>query len=110
MAYEIFQSEKTGEYHFRLKAKNGEIILASEGYLAKAAAENGIASVVKNAQDEDKFERREAKNGQYYFVLKAGNGQVIGVSEMYKSGSGMEKGIKSVMKNAKEKTKALALK
>lgn len=46
--FEIF-SDKAGEFRFRLKAKNGEIILASEGYTVKASAKNGIASVVKNA-------------------------------------------------------------
>jgi uncharacterized protein YegP (UPF0339 family) len=30
--YELFQSEKTGKYHFRLKAQNGEIIMQSQGY------------------------------------------------------------------------------
>ena len=47
MAFELFQSEKTGRYYFRLKAKNGEIILASEAYNQKAGAQNGIASVIK---------------------------------------------------------------
>ena len=69
MAYEIFQSEKTQKYHFRLKAGNGEIILASEAYNEKAGAVNGIASVTKNASDDGKFERKVAKDGQHYFVL-----------------------------------------
>ena len=107
MSYELFQSEKTERYYFRLKAGNGEIILASEAYNQKAGAENGIASVSKNAADESKFERRKAKDGQDYFVLKAGNGEIIGKSEMYKSAAGMENGIKSVMKNAKGATKDL---
>jgi uncharacterized protein YegP (UPF0339 family) len=53
------------------------------------------------------FDRRKAKDGQDYFVLKAGNGEIIGKSEMYKSAAGMENGIKSVMKNAKGATKDL---
>ena len=43
--------DKAGEYRFRLKATNGQIIATSEGYKAKASCENGIASVRKNAQD-----------------------------------------------------------
>lgn len=43
--------DKAGEYRFRLKAKNGEVIASSEGYKAKASCENGIASVKKNAPD-----------------------------------------------------------
>ena len=43
--------DKAGEYRFRLKAKNGEPILASEGYTSKDGCKNGIASVRKNAVD-----------------------------------------------------------
>ena len=48
--FEIYL-DKAGEFRFRLKATNGEIILASEGYVAKAGCKNGIESVVKNAPD-----------------------------------------------------------
>ncbi len=44
-------TDKAGEFRFRLKAKNGEIIATSEGYKAKASCENGIASVKKNAEE-----------------------------------------------------------
>ena len=43
--------DKAGEYRFRLKARNGEIIATSEGYKAKAGCLNGIESVRKNAPD-----------------------------------------------------------
>jgi hypothetical protein len=43
--------DKAGEFRFRLKARNGEIILASEGYSQKAGCKNGIESVRKNAVD-----------------------------------------------------------
>ena len=46
--FEIFL-DKAGEYRFRLKARNGEVIASSDGYTAKASCENGIASVRKNA-------------------------------------------------------------
>lgn len=48
--FEIYL-DKAGEYRFRLKATNGEIILSSEGYKAKKSCENGIESVRKNAAD-----------------------------------------------------------
>ncbi len=97
--YKLFQSEKSQEFYFNLKAGNHETILSSEGYKDVDGARNGIASVQENSQDESKFEARESSNGKLYFVLKAGNGQEIGRSEMYESGSGMENGIESVMKN-----------
>lgn len=99
--FEIFQSSKNNEYYFRLKAAgNWEIILDSEGYTTKSSCLNGIESVKENAQLEERFERLVAKNGEHYFNLKAGNGQVIGTSEMYTRRQGMENGIHSVMKNA----------
>ena len=49
--FEIY-NDKAGEFRFRLKARNGEIILASEGYKTKASCENGIESVRKNAPAE----------------------------------------------------------
>ena len=48
--FEMYQ-DKSGEYRFRLKARNGEIIGVSEGYTAKPSCENGIASVQKNAPE-----------------------------------------------------------
>ena len=89
-----------GKFHFNLKAGNGQIILSSEMYDTKAAAEGGIASVVKNATEEDRFERRKAANGSPFFVLKAGNGEVVGRSEMYTTDAAMETGIESVKTNA----------
>ncbi|CAN5370189.1 YegP family protein [soil metagenome] len=91
---------KNGKYHFNLLAGNGQIILSSEMYESKSAAENGIASVSKNAGDDGRYDRLTSKGGDPYFTLKAGNGQVIGQSEMYKSVASMENGIESVKKNA----------
>ena len=42
-------TDKAGEFRFRLKATNGQVIAVSEGYTAKASCENGIESVKKNA-------------------------------------------------------------
>ena len=44
--FEIYK-DKADEFRFRLKASNGQTILASEGYEAKAGCTNGIASVKK---------------------------------------------------------------
>lgn len=42
--FEIFKGNN-GRYFFHLKAENGEIIAASQGYLSKQGAEDGVASV-----------------------------------------------------------------
>ncbi len=87
------------QFMFNLKAANGEVILTSETYSQKRSAEQGIASVKANASDDSRFERKTAKDGSPYFVLKAANGEIIGKSEMYSSVAAMEKGIASVVKN-----------
>ena len=46
--FEVY-ADKKGEFRFRLKAKNGETVLASEGYKAKPSCLKGIASVKKNS-------------------------------------------------------------
>lgn len=94
------KTAKDGQYMFNLKAGNGQVILTSELYKTKAAAENGIESVRKNAPDDGRYERTENKNGEPYFKLKAGNGQEIGRSEYYSSVAAMENGIASVKTNA----------
>jgi uncharacterized protein len=96
----VIKTGKDGQYYFNLHAGNGEVILASEGYTNEAACQNGISSVQKNAQAESRFDKQSAKNGKFYFRLKAANSQVIGKSEMYETEKSRDSGIASVMKNA----------
>ena len=101
--FELKQS-KDGQYMFNLKAGNGQVILSSELYKTKAAAENGIESVKTNAAIAARFERTKNKNDEPYFKLKASNGQEIGRSEYYSSEAAMENGIQSVQNNAPDAT------
>ncbi|WP_343671032.1 YegP family protein [Chitinophaga sp.] len=96
----VITQSSNGEFRFKLNAGNGEPILASEGYNAKAGCTNGIESVRTNSQHDERFEKKTAANGKHYFNLKATNGQVIGTSEMYESTSGRDNGIASVKNNA----------
>ncbi len=91
---------RTGKFRFNLKASNGQIILTSEAYESRSAATKGITSVKKNAGNDKRFERKTAKDGSPYFVMKAANGEPIGKSEMYKTTRSMESGIASVAKHA----------
>jgi hypothetical protein len=88
-----------GQFYFNLKAGNGQIILTSELYTSRSAANNGIASVRTNCSFNERFHRHTSKAGQPCFVLKARNGQIIGTSQMYASSSSCEKGIASVKAN-----------
>ena len=93
---------RTGKFRFNLKASNGQVILTSEAYETRGAATKGITSVKKNAGNDKRFERKTAKDGSAYFVMKAANGEPIGKSEMYKTTRSMENGIASVGRNAPE--------
>lgn len=88
------------DFMFNLKAGNGEVILTSQGYESKQGCETGIASVKVNAPFDNSYDKKEAVNSDYYFNLKASNGQVIGTSEMYASTAGRDNGIASVKTNA----------
>lgn len=46
--FELYK-DSSGQYRFRLKAGNGEVIATSESYVSKASAQNGIESVKSNA-------------------------------------------------------------
>ncbi len=54
--FEVYE-DKGGEFRFRLKATNGQVIATSEGYKAKASCLNGIESVKKNAVDAEIVEQ-----------------------------------------------------
>jgi uncharacterized protein len=87
---------KNGETFFNLKSAEGHTILRSEMYTTRAACNNGIESVRKNCQADQRYERKVSSNNKHYFNLKATNGQIIGTSEMFDSPDGMENGINSV--------------
>jgi uncharacterized protein YegP (UPF0339 family) len=53
--FELY-TDKSGEYRFRLKAGNGEVIATSEGYSSKSAALGGIESVRRSASDAEVVE------------------------------------------------------
>ena len=97
--YEL-KKTKNDKFVFNLLAANGQIVLTSEMYESKASALNGIESVRKNGPDDARYARLSAKDGSPYFTLKAGNGQVIGQSQMYSGAKARDGGIASVQSNA----------
>ena len=96
--FEIYK-DKGGKHRFRLKAGNGEIILASQGYASKAGCRNGVSSVQNHCKDAACFQTKKTKAG-HRFNLVAVNGRVVGTSETYKSEAACANGIKSVRTNA----------
>jgi uncharacterized protein YegP (UPF0339 family) len=74
---------KDGRYYFSLYAKNGEIVLQSQGYSSEAAALNGTFSVADNGVKASAWSLQNATGGGWYLNLVATNGQVIATSEVY---------------------------
>jgi uncharacterized protein YegP (UPF0339 family) len=86
-----------GQYYFNLRAKNGEIVLQSEGYASKQMAVKGIASVRANGASDSMFSVFGAADGTFAFHLQATNGQVIGSSEIYFSKSNADRTVKEII-------------
>ncbi|EAR16291.1 MULTISPECIES: YegP family protein [Robiginitalea] len=98
--FEITQ-DKSGKFRFKLKARNGQIILSSQAYTTKSAAEKGIESVKINSNNISRIIRKRSNDGKFYFNLKAANGQIIGTSPLYNSKTGREGSIHT-LKESKE--------
>lgn len=89
------------QYYYTLVSANNETILKGESYISKQNCINGITSVKLNSPFDSRYERKTTWNGtQYYFILKAANGEPIGVSEMYNSTAARENGISAVKRDA----------
>lgn len=93
--FEIYK-DNAGEFRFRLKAGNGQNLLASEGYKAHKSCVAGVESVKNNAPTAARFEKLETKAGKHAFNLKAANHQVIGVSQAYATAAARDAGISAV--------------
>ena len=94
--FQLFPS--SGQFWFRLRAANGEIVLSSEGYTAKASCQTGIASVKANCQPA-RFESFFSA-GQYGFNHIAANGEIIGRSEKYTTAQARDHGLSVILTEA----------
>ena len=92
--YTVFLG-RNSQYYFNLKSGNGQIILSSEGYTTKQSCLTGIDSVKANSPNDDRYDRLDSRNNQYYFNLKSSNGQIIGTSELYTTTSSRNQGIET---------------
>ncbi len=115
--------DTAGRFRFHLKANNGQIIAVSQAYGTKESALKGIASIKKNAPiakitdfttgetmvesahragivQDPVFEVQCNAPDRFRFHLKAANGEIIAVSQSYKTKESAENGIASVKKNA----------
>ncbi|MNR32160.1 hypothetical protein D3C85_1497220 [compost metagenome] len=96
----VINRNGNGEFRFDFTDKRGHVILSSGGYTRKFMCLKGIESVKRNSQDSIKFYRKASSNNEFYFNLKAFNGKVIGISQMFKEPFLREKGIESLKRKA----------
>jgi uncharacterized protein len=97
--FQIFKSENNGEYHYRLRSKNAEIIINGEGYKTNQGCRTGIAAVKLNAPYDHRYKRNDGAT-TFTFNLTAANGEIIGRSEVYNSKQARENGIDAVKRDA----------
>jgi hypothetical protein len=100
-----------GDYYFNLVATNGEIIGTSELYASKSAAQKGADAVRKLAVKQLRIEAAETggaefevfdgKDGDVHFHLRAGNGEIVVMSEGYEDDDGALNGIESLRENGR---------
>jgi uncharacterized protein len=109
-AYEILEASD-GSYYFNLTAANHEIVGTSEMYSSKYNAQRGASTVraltlmlgetpvIKPAIHQARFEIFTGEDKKFYFHLRAGNGEIILVSQAYTAKSSAVSGIASVESN-----------
>jgi uncharacterized protein YegP (UPF0339 family) len=84
--FELFTGED-GKAYFHLRAGNGEILLASQGYGARSSARAGISATLENGSDVERFEIFEAADAGWGVRLVARNGEIVARGETYASRS-----------------------
>lgn len=101
--FELYQSSVNDQYYFRLKSPNGQTILSSEGYVSKRGGLDGCRAVMNTCLEKEewanRFEIRKSEHNTkrpWYFVVLAGNNEIVGISQMYTRKYGAQKGIRAV--------------
>ncbi|HYI78896.1 MAG TPA: YegP family protein [Chryseolinea sp.] len=97
--FQVFKSTKNGQYYYRLRAANGEIVLSGEGYTSIQSCLKGIASVRINAVNHDRYIKK-SEYFDYSFNLRAGNGEIVGRSESYITAAMRDRGMSAVRRYA----------
>lgn len=97
MGYFTLNTGKEGLFNFSLHSDDGAVLLTSERYESKDAAESGIDSMRTIASFLSRFNQMRTEEDQHYFLIMAANDKVIGTSRMYSTLKSMENGIEEVM-------------
>ncbi|NPA44760.1 MAG: YegP family protein [Chlorobi bacterium] len=96
------KSEAAEPFTFNFVDNGGKVIVKSENYAQKASAKNGIESVKKNSKFDERYELKSAKNGKFFFNLKATNGQIVATSMFFATESDRAKAIELLKAEAQD--------
>lgn len=83
MTINLRKSDAKEPFSFIFVNKEGKTIVKSENYAQKASAKNGIESVIKNCQDDARYEMKVSSNNKSFFNIKSTNGQIVGTSALF---------------------------
>lgn len=87
----------SGQFHFNVYAKNGQVVLSSESYTSEAGAWNGALSVQDNGVNTYQYEELQGASG-FYFNLRAANGEIVGTSQVYTTSAAAKAGRDALVK------------
>ncbi|MBP6631753.1 MAG: YegP family protein [Kofleriaceae bacterium] len=91
-------ADAAGQFRFSVYAANGQRVLASEGYVNEALALNGAMAVTENAAARAQYNVLPSSGGAgYYFTLEGGNGEIIGVSEVYSTKAAADRAVNALI-------------
>ncbi|HEY4057611.1 MAG TPA: YegP family protein [Kofleriaceae bacterium] len=94
--FQTFKGSDNQTY-FHLRAANGEVMLASEGYVNPSSAVDATESVRENGKLAERYQLLQAADGQWYFRLRAANNEIIGHGETYASKANAQRAIDSLV-------------
>jgi len=100
----VRKSEAESPFTFVFTNKDGGALVRSENYKQKASCMNGIESVRKNCLKDSRYELKTAKNGKFFFNIKASNGQIVGTSGFFDSEDARKNAITYLKKYAPKAT------
>jgi uncharacterized protein len=80
--FELFEKD-SNKFYFRLKSAHGISLLHSDAHTDKDQCRLAIDRVKINAQFAHRFEIVSSDIGRFYYLLRSGNGQILGMSELY---------------------------
>nr|MCU0347869.1 YegP family protein [Saprospiraceae bacterium] len=90
MRVRLYKKTKDNLSYFQILTDDGQAVLNSQGYADKDDRNNGVRSVVANANNAARYERQTSDDGKNFFLLKAGNGQEIARSVDFDDAASME--------------------